>query len=679
MQNQQGIVIAESVARKVFGDTDPIGQQFDPVNERGSVMVVTGILKDMPANIHFHAKFITRIENTWPEIIENKWLPALVFNYILLDDNTPPADVASKVNAMLKRVAADVPDIRGANINLQPLTSIHLQSHYEDEFEANGNIMLVVLLLGIGAIIMIMSWINYINIETARFLRRAREVGVRRVIGSARRDLALQFLVEFFCITMIAVVVGCAMIALSSSAFLSITAIPVDLYAVMNWEFAWVACVFYVIGTFFTGIYPAMYIIRLKPAHALKGSFNPSKRRGFVRKPLLVIQFSASMILIALLLVINGQLDFMRIANKKIDVDRVIAVNNPVAYAEQEVVDKYSNYTRLRDKLTQQPAIDRVETSSAIPGTEIGFTYVNLIKRTVNDPFDPTRYKVMFVGENFLSIYGIRLLAGRNFEMEQDGTWKDPWQRRDWSKIVINEKAAKQLGFKSPQDAVNQVVKFQVFDEFEDHEIIGVMEDYHHEAVRKATNPMVLKPNFNSYQQVYYSIRLRAGVNPQEVLSDIERSWRQVFPEYPFEYFFVDNYYDQQFKSEQLFSAVFSFFAGIAIFIGCLGVLGMALFESSSRIKEISIRKVLGASAGSLLALLSRDQLKCLIISCAVALPLTWYAADSWLATYPTQVGLSLSVIVVPVMIIAFTVTIISCLQALRAAAINPVEHLKNE
>jgi putative ABC transport system permease protein len=393
----------------------------------------------------------------------------------------------------------------------------------------------------------------------------------------------------------------------------------------------------------------------------------------------LIVQFSASIMLISFLIVINLQLDYLQVTNKKIEVEKVIAIRNPVAYANKEVVEKYNHFKLFNDKVIEQAPVAMVASSSAIPGTEIGFTYIDLIKRNLNDPYDPTAFKTMFVGENFLPLYGIKLLAGRNFEIDKESAYVDPWERKDWLKIIINEKAAKTLGFRSPQDAVNQIVKFKAFDDFEDHEIIGVIEDYHHEAARKEISPMILKGNFNSYQQVYYSIRLNAGVDPRQAIDDITSSWKEIFPEYPFEYFFLDDYYDQQFKSERQFSSVFSFFAGIAIFIACLGVFGMALFESNARIREISIRKVLGASAVSLLALLSRDQGRCIFLSCIISFPTVWYGADVWLSSYPLQVDFSPVALLLPAIIIACTVIVLSSLQALKAVTSNPVDHLKNE
>jgi putative ABC transport system permease protein len=680
LKNPNSIVISESVAKKIFGEEDPLGQRLDPIEDRsGTASIVTGILRDIPPNTHFHANFVAKLEDVWPEIIENDWAPTLIFNYALLKEKTDPSVVSSKLNKILDQASANAHAVKGTKAVLQPLIDIHLHSNFSDEYEGNGNERLVYLLLAIGIIILAMSWINYINIETARFLKRAKEVGVRRIVGSQKSDLIMQFLVEYLCITATAVAVAGGIIVTTTPLFSNLAGIAIDFTAIYASDIGKAAFLIFLSGTAVTGIYPGLYLINLKPSQALRGSFNAKLGRGFVRRPLLIIQFSASIILIAFLLVINSQLDYMQVTNKKIEVEKVIAIRNPVAYANKEVVEKYNHFKLFNDKLVTQAPVGMVATSSAIPGTEIGFTYVDLIKRNLNDPYDPTGYKTMFVGENFLPLYGIKLLVGRNFSIDDESGYVDPWERKDWLKIIINEKAAKTLGFNSPQDAVNQIVKFKAFDDFEDHEIIGVIEDYHHEAVRKDTSPMILKGNFNSYQQVYYSIRLNAGVQPRQAIDEINRSWKEIFPEYPFEYFFLDDYYDQQFKSERQFSSVFSFFAGVAILIACLGVLGMALFESNARIKEISIRKVLGASAVNLLALLSRDQARCILLSCIISFPTVWYGAGVWLSSYPLKVEFSPLVFLLPAACIAVTVIVLSGMQALKAVTSNPVDHLKSE
>jgi putative ABC transport system permease protein len=329
----------------------------------------------------------------------------------------------------------------------------------------------------------------------------------------------------------------------------------------------------------------------------------------------------------------------------------------------------------------ENASVQMVSSSSAIPGTEIGFTYVNLLKRNVNDPYDPTRFKTLFVDYNYIPFYGFKLLAGRNFDPPRPvQNWIDPWDDENWLTLILNVSAIHALGFNSPEEAVDKIVEFENFeDHFQKHRIIGVVEDYHHEAVKKEIFPMIFSPNYGSFQQVYYSIRLNPTSSPEQAVDDIRKSWTAAFPDKPFEYLFLDDYYDQQFKSELYTKRIFSVFAGIAVFIGCLGILGMTLFEASARQKEISIRKVLGASAASLIGLLSRDNVRLILLSAVIATPLIYFIAQKWLSSYPMRIDVSPMFFVIPLAILLLLVAFVSSFQTIKAASTNPTDHLKNE
>lgn len=681
LKHPNSIVISESVAKMVFGDEDPMGKHLDPMSEnREAPYVVTGILRDIPANSHFHFKFVIRLEEEWPEIVAQDWGSTFAFTYATISKQADLRSVGEKANALLGKVAKDNPQVTGSRIVLQPITGIHLGSELKDEYEANGSKLLNYILGGIAVLILVIAWINYVNIETGRFLVRAREVGVRRIIGSGKYDLALQFLIEFVQINFIALVFAGVILYLLLPHFSYFTDIPVH---GIDWSApqVWVASVlFFVMGSVFIGIYPALLALRLNPAAMVNGSFGGRDRGRSTRKLFLVVQFFSSLVLMAFLTVVRAQIDYMRRTDKKIDVERVVAVRNPTAYSDEGVNQKYQNFELLEQKLLQDPAVDMVSTSSAIPGTEIGFTFVNLIKRSKTDAYDPTRYKTIFVGENYIPLYGIRMLAGRNFYDDAGNTWKEPWDRKDWKKIILNVRAANSLGFRSPEDAVNQIVQFQLWgDDFEGYEVVGVTEDFHHEAANKEIFPMIISVNYNSFQQVYYSIRLRAGTDPREALTSIEDSWRSIFPEKPFEYFFIDEYYDQQFKSELYFSRIFSLFSLVAILISSLGIFGMTLFEANTRTKEVSIRKVFGASIPNLLMLLSRDYAKIIAWSSLISFPVTWIVAIKWLAVYPERIEVSPKLFLFPVLVIIFMVAVTCSYQTWRASHANPVNHLKHE
>ncbi|HYI79164.1 MAG TPA: FtsX-like permease family protein, partial [Chryseolinea sp.] len=254
-----------------------------------------------------------------------------------------------------------------------------------------------------------------------------------------------------------------------------------------------------------------------------------------------------------------------------------------------------------------------------------------------------------------------------------------PWEMENWPSIILNERAISQLGFNSPTEAVNQEVYFQPFDDFIKCKIVGVIKDYHHEAVKRDVVPMILFHNYGTYQQVFYSIGLSAGSNSHEALKQIGKIWKESFPDRPFEYFFLDEYYDRQFKSEAQFQNVFTLFAGIAIFIACLGVLGMTLFEMNTRLKEISIRKVLGASSFGLLMLLQKTNMRIILISCLLAMPLIYYLTKEWLSSYPVSIEFTPLLTFVALIIVTIMVILVSWIQTIKGAYANPIEHLKNE
>ncbi|MEO8474099.1 MAG: ABC transporter permease [Chryseolinea sp.] len=680
LKNKNNLVISESMAHKLFGDTDPIGQTIERIDDdnNGSDFVVTGILKDIPANSHFHASFIRHIEDSWP--IPDYWKESFLFTYINISDGSDPHQIANRMNVLLRKLEKDNPLVKGSNVFLQPITDIHLSSHFKDELEANGSKTLLYSLTLIGLVILGMAWINYVNLQTARFTTRAKEVGVRRIIGSGKSDLAVQFLIEYFFITIASLLVAVFLLFFILPYFSELTGIPLISIEWSRPEVWIIALCVFTTGSIIVGVYPALFLLKLNPLTSLKGYASGRIHGSLARRSLVVIQFSASLVLIAFVMVINAQLDFMRISSKKIELEHVIAIANPTAYSNQELQSTHNEYKVFENKLLQNAAVKIVASSSAIPGSEIGFSYINLIKRNQDDPYDPTIYKTLFVDCNYIPAYGLKLLAGQNFAGPETGRpWIDPWQDKSWTTIVLNERAIRQLGFHSPEEAIGQMVNFQLFDEFLKYKIIGVVEDYHHEAVKKEVYPTIFALNYSAFQQVYYSVRLNARSNSVDALAYIEKSWKELFPERPFEYFFLDDYYDQQYKSELHFGSTFTLFAGIAVFIACLGILGMTLFETNARLKEISIRKALGASAVSLVTLLFRDHARIVLMSTLIAGPLIYFFGKEWLSTYPNRIEISFLFFFAPLGIILSMVVVTSGFQTVKAANTNPVDHLKHE
>ncbi|HEY5825530.1 MAG TPA: FtsX-like permease family protein [Cyclobacteriaceae bacterium] len=694
LNDSKGLVISESVAKKVFKDEDPIGKRFDDQGEDDNECddcLITGVIRDMPANSHLHADFVMRLGPDWDgsDGTDGFGKTPSFYTYVSVQNGIDRKQLETKTNGILKKLEKTHPDTKGASLLFQPISSIHLESQLGDELEANGSKTLVYIIVFIGLIILIIAWINYVNIETARFVSRTREVGVRRIVGSGKGDLILQFLVEYFCLNVLALGVAGLLLLWIIPHFSYFTGIPLE---TIQWSTPniWIgALVIFVFGSILTGIYPVWFLLKINPVNSLKGAFGGINRGLGIRKSLVIVQFTVSLALIAFLLVVNGQLEFMQLTNKKIDLEKVIAIRNPTAYGGMHTFEIGQNeFNQFENKLQQHSSIKMMTASSAIPGTEIGFTFINLLKRSLSDPYSPVRYKTLFIDQNYIPVYGLKLKAGRNFshELGEDVDYAKGWLRGDkppkdyYQTLLLNESAIHALGFNTPEEAVNQIIYYHLWaDDFEKYKIVGVVEDYHHEALKKEVFPTIFALNHGGFQQVYYSVKAEAGSNTRDVLSHVEKSWKELFPNKPFDYFFIDDYYDQQFKSELYFSRIFGLFAGVAVFIACLGILGMTLFEANARIKELSIRKVLGASVTSLMALLSKGYFKLIFLSALVSIPLIYWSASKWLEKYPVRAEVNAWYFIFPLVAVIIMVMFASGVQTFKAANSNPVDNLKHE
>lgn len=681
MKEPNSIVISETVARKLFGDKDAVGQVLDRIDDHseGGQFTIRGVIKDIPENAHFHATIIQQINDNRPEASVDLWGEGRLTTYVTFSEKIQPEAIEQKLNRLLHQLEKENKLIKDTEVYLQPITDIHLSSHCKDELEANGNKELLYLLGSVGFIILLIAWINYINLETSRFVSRTKEFSVRRVIGSGKLNLAAQYLTEYSCLTLGALILSVVIIVVFAPYSSDLTGVQLQRIS-LDQPFVWtIAAIVFMLGSIIAGIYPAIFLLKFDPVAALKGSVSKYRSGNKVRQTLVVFQFTVSIILVAFVITVQQQLDFMKLINKGIELETVVAIRNPTAYSNQELTTKHGEFETFQNKLLQYPTVRSLASSSAIPGSEIGFNYVNLIKRNIGDPYDPAVYKTLFVSSDFIDTYNIDLVAGNSFEVPANFNGTTPWETANWSSVILNERAIRQLGFTSATEALNQEIYFEAFDEPLKCRIIGVIKDYHHEATKKEVYPTILFHNYATFQQVYFSVRLNEGSKPEESLSQIENTWKELFPDRPFDYFFLDEYYDRQFKSEVYFQKIFTLFAGIAIVVGCLGILGMTLFEMNSRLKEISIRKVLGASVLNITVLFSRTNVRLTAIASVLATPLIYILAQEWLSNYPERIQLTLWLAFLPVMIVMIIVLLVSGVQTIKTASANPVDHLRGE
>lgn len=674
LKNTSGLVLSERMAHKIFGKEDPIGKII-AASQHHEAYEITGVLRNLPGNSHMDVDFIRLFDYNWDQDVD-LWEGPWRFTYITLQPGTDAAALEHRLNASIRKLAETHPNTKGVTLALQNVTDIHLKSHLPDEMKANGNENLVTILLVIGLVIMILVWINYITLETSRFIVRAKEVGIRRIIGAGRLQLSLQFMVEYLCICIVAAVLAAGTFPYAIPVFSRFSGIPADGFVLSLTGIGWGVVLIFVLGSLVAGTYPALLLSKVNPVAILKGTFQAPGRKRQFQKGLMVFQFTVSIVLTGFVFVIADQLNFMRSQHTGMDLDQVIAIRNPTAYSgqeqEEEGAGSYRNFHALRNKLLAHPDVTEVASSSAIPGMEIGFTYVNLTKRNATDPYDPTRYKVLFVDYNFIPAYGITLKAGRNYSTRHgdDANGKS---------IVINERAARALGFASAAEALNTEISFMVNDTWQQYAIVGIVENYYHQALKEDLYPTIFYLNDNHGQQVYYSVKLQQGTDPDKAIAAIGREWKTIFPEKPMDYFFMNTYYDQQFKRERYFGRVFAMFACVALCIACLGILGMALFQAGTRRKEISIRKVMGASLQSLVTLLAKGYISLIMLAALIAVPLIHWAAGQWLQTYPVKTTPGIGSYTGPVILVVILTAAIAAWQIVRAATGSTIDNLRQE
>ncbi|HZY81363.1 MAG TPA: ABC transporter permease [Cyclobacteriaceae bacterium] len=670
LKNSQSVILSQKVAKSIFGEQPALSQtlgDLGDIDSRAEVFNVSGVFRDLPTDSHLHFDAIFPIDRSW-DTVSNYWMYPSVITYIKVKSKDDGRDIESRLNTLLAQTANTFPNVKGIQVELQAVPDINLQPGIEGDLETRTDVVLPLMLSIVAVCILFIAWINYINLETARFVTQAKEVGIRRVVGSSKVDLAIQFIVRYFCLNVIALTLAAAGTWLLLPYFSYTTGIPLAQLDLSNYNTWLIALGLYVAGSLIAGIYPVLLLLKLNPAAIIKGNATTG-RPGRIRTSLVVVQYVTSISLIAFVAIANQQIDFMKLTDKKLDVEQVLAVENSLAYTGM-LADKFGPF---ENELKTNAAIKEVSSSSNIPGRAINFTIVNEIKRNKQDPFDPTRFKLLFIDYNYIPLYDLKLKAGRNYlasEAVNDNT----------GRIILNEAAIHALGFKDANDAVNQYIYFQLFPSMKPQiEIVGVIEDHHHQSIKQVVEPTIYFLNMAKFQQVYYSVKLNKGVNAQEAVEFIEATYKKQFPKYPFNYFFVDDLYQKQFDSEIHFARVFGLFSGIASFLACLGILGITLFETSTRLKEISIRKVLGASARGIVVLLSRNNIRVVFISLFIAVPLAYYAATQWLLTYPVRINLTAIPFIVAGLSITLLTFLASGLQTLRAAQSNPVDHLKNE
>ncbi|GAB4036887.1 ABC transporter permease [Spirosoma gilvum] len=660
LQQLNSIMLAASTAKGLFGTENPIGRiiRFDNRHD----LTVTGVYADIPVNNSFHT---TTFIIPWEHLVANTpWIKEAADSW---GNNSFRLYLQLAQNTTMEQVTANIKDIklntnraeyakRNPQFFLLPMNDWYLRSNFENGLQTGGRIEMVWLFGGIGAFVLLLACINFMNLSTARSEKRAREVGVRKSLGSMRRQLITQFLSESFLVVTLAFLIALTLVLLTMPIFNTLAAKQI----VFPWQSAsfWIAALAFILLTaLLSGSYPALYLSAFQPLKVLKGTFRLGRFASLPRRVLVVVQFTVSVTLVISTIVVFRQVEYTK--NRPVGYDRGGLLSIPLT--EGKFTGKYEV---IRNELLQSGAVVAMSATSD-PATAVNFGRGGF--RWAGKPVDfQDSFAWVWVSPDYVKSLGMKITAGRDFSTDFPS---------DSNAVLLNKTAVAYMGLKNP---VGTLIR-------EDNDkstapplrVIGVVDDVVMESPYEPVQPTVYE--FNKGAARFYNLRLNPALSVQESLARIERIYKKNVPALPFQYGFVDQEYAAKFSAEERVGKLASIFASLAILISCLGLFGLASFTAEQRTKEIGIRKALGASVTNLWQLLSKDFVVLVLIACLITIPVTYYLINSWLGHYTYRVDLSWWIFGVAIAGALLLTLLTVSFQAVKAAMINPVKSLRSE
>jgi putative ABC transport system permease protein len=650
------IVLTESLAKKYFGDEDPMGKTI--IFDQRQALQVSGIMKDMPQQSHFKFDFLLSIRSMRPNAedyarMNDTWGWYNFYTYIKINPNTTIAAVEPKIQAVFKSHQPENNNVFYTQ-PLAGLNGIHLTSHLKWELEPNSDNLYIYVFLTIALFVIFIAGINYVNLTTAKSALRAREVGLRKVVGAFRSSLVVQFLSESLVMAILAALAAIALSEVGLPFFNAITQKELSLFSADSrpiWLL--VATATLLLGAT-AGLYPALYLSSFQPIAVLKKIRTTGKSWFDLRKALVVFQFTLSVILIVGIIVVHKQIGFIQSVKLGFDKDQVVVIRNVGALPNRGEA--------VLAALAQIPGVKNVAPCDGMIG---GQNWTNGLRVKGSDNSQLVNF--LSVGYDFLETLGLELKAGRDFSPEFPADTNDA--------IILNETAVKQLGV--PEPVLGQLI---VWNETADTtyyaKVIGVVKDFHFTSLRLEIKPFafVITPSRTSL----FALKM-SGQKLRETLAQIESTWSSLVPGRPFDYYFLDESLDKLYRSEQNFRTVFSAMTLLSVIIACLGLFGLAAFTAEQRTKEIGIRKVLGATVPNVTVLLSKDFAKLVMIAYVIACPLAWYAMQKWLQGFAYRIDMGWWVFALAGGLALIIALLTVSTQAIKAALANPVDSLRYE
>lgn len=665
LSNPGTIIVTESTAQKYFGDDNPIGKTLT-IN--GNDSEVVGLMQDIPDNSHIRFDFLSSSTNLGL-VQQPNYTGFSSYTYIELTDGTDPAVVESKIPPVVTKYASGQIERNlgisyeeyqaagnGYNYFLQPISDIHLHSNLEAEIKPNGNITYVYIFISIAVFILLIACINFVNLATARSGERAREVGVRKVMGSDRKQLIRQFLTESVLVSFFSMLFAFALIQVALPFFNELANKDLSLYLFDNGLIFLILIGFTFFIGLLAGLYPAFYISSLSPVQVMKGKFHSSAKGKWLRNGLVVLQFSISIVLIASTMIVNDQMDFIQNKRLGFDKENVLIVENIFNLEQPEA---------FKQELRNLAEITSVGATSALPGD-------NFFGIQLQRPGNPEVFtgKGVTVDDHFIETMKINILEGRAFSEKFN----------DSLKVILNEAAVQAFGIEDPVgETVTQTNQVDGENVVSEYEIIGVAENFNFESLRVNITPLVILSSESSQGFENYATARFSTDDFKNAISSIEKLWNSFSTNRAFNYTFLDDDLAEMYEAEQTSGLIFAIFAALAIFIACVGLFGLAAYSSFQRTKEIGVRKVLGATVTGIVLLLSKDFTKLVGIAFIVAAPISYFAMQNWLQNFAFRVDISILTLIIAGVISLVVAILTISYQAISAAVVNPVKSLHTE
>jgi putative ABC transport system permease protein len=661
------VVITEKIAKKYFNETQVVGKNL--IINDSIPYKVTAVIRDLPTQSHFHFDFYISLTES-KEAKNDEWLSNNFNTYVLLRKGADPQKLEAKFHGMIVKyigpmlqsaVKTSLDDFfkSGSYVgfSLTPLTSIHLHSNKTAELEANGNIQYVYIFSAIALFILLIACVNFMNLSTARSANRAKEVGVRKVLGSLRVNLITQFMMESVLISFISMLLALGLAWLLLPVFNGLAAkqMSIGLFS-RPWLAPSMLALVLVVGTL-AGSYPAFFLSAFQPIAVLKGAVAAGFKRSWLRNSLVVFQFGISIFLIVGTAVIYRQLGYIRNRSLGFNREQVLIVQNTYALG--------SRIGAYKEDLLKLPGITGATMTGFLPTSSWRNDNAFFFTPDI-DPKKAISMQNWSVDENYLPVLGMQLAAGRNFSKDFP---------TDSSGVVVNEAAVRLMGFGDPVGRKLYNLDDLKTKHVTEYHIIGVVKDFNYNSLRQVVTPMGL---FLKEDRGQIALRIHTK-DVKQVTRQVEQAWNKMMPGQQFSYVFMDDEFNSIYKAEQRMGGISLSFSLLAIFIACLGLFGLAAYAAEQRTREIGIRKVLGATVSGIIRLLSKDFLKLVLVSAVITFPLAWWAMSNWLEDFAYRITIGWDIFALAMVLAVGIALVTVSFQAVRAALANPVKSLRSE